>query len=159
MTVTPEIILLSLIWVHSISYTCVLRKQLACRNAIQISRWLLRNYFSCLWMNINTITFESMNADNNKKPWKKTLEQLLRPKQSTKTKYLFSIDEKVVLSDQRCFWCLWLHRAMAVPAVRWGGPEKVVQFLMTHLKCKEREWRNGFSYLTYMKGPWGKISV
>jgi len=42
-----------------------------------------------------------------------------------------------------------------VPAVLWAGPEKIVLFLMSRLKCKKREWRNGVCNLRYVKQPQG----
>lgn len=57
------------------------------------------------------------------------------------------------LSDHGCFWCLWLHRVMAAPALLSAALEKVVRFLLSRLNCKEREekwslWLNMYERTT-----------
>lgn len=58
-------------------------------------------------------------------------------------------------SDHRVFWCLWLCRTKAAPAVPRVVSEEIAQLLTFYLKCEGKEWRSGVHHLVYKKGPQG----
>ena len=75
-------------------------------------------------------------------PWKLELQKLQKACVLHSSSASLRIDHKV-------FWCLWLCRAEAAPAIL----KRLLS--CSCLKCEVKEWKSGVHHLVYKKGPQG----